>query len=351
MTNIDVPLSTMPDDAFEDIVYCSDVSAGLNSVIAIHDTTLGPSLGGIRMRAYPSRDAAVTDAKRLAMAMTYKSAIAGLDLGGGKSVINAAADISNREELLLAHARHIEALGGRYIPGVDMGTSVADLDLVGTVVPTVSSRRRDPSEFTAQGVVASIRAAVHATDGTDLVGKRVGIQGLGNVGSQIAVLLAAEGAKVVVADIDSDRARAVGIKLGAEVVSPSSVLTADVDVLCPCAAGEVITVGLAELIRARYVIGAANNIVATTSANLTLRDRGIVHVPDFVANAGGLIACAAEVQGDDSGLRERIENIGDTTVKVLHESANRGLDTTSVALLLAEERIAARRSPPQSTTI
>jgi leucine dehydrogenase len=344
----DAPLSAALDDDFEDIVYCSDAGVGLQSVIAIHDTTLGPSLGGIRMRAYPNRAAAVTDAKRLAEAMTYKAALAGLDLGGGKSVINAAPDVANRDEILLAHARHIESLGGRYIPAVDMGTSVADLALVGTVVSKVSSRRRNPSEFTAQGVVASIRAAVHVTEGADLAGKRVGIQGLGHVGGRIAVLLAAEGAKLAVADIDSDRARRVGAELGAEVVSPSSVLTADLDVLCPCAAGGVITADLAQRIRAKYVIGAANNMLATSSVNLALQSRGIVYVPDFVANAGGLIACAAEIDDDDSALHARVETIGDTTGKLLRKSANRKLDTGAVALLLAEERIAARRASAHS---
>lgn len=349
MTTSQAPVHTPADNAFEQIVHCADERSGLDSVIAIHDTTLGPSLGGIRMRAYPSHDAAAADAKRLAEAMTYKAALAGLDLGGGKSVINAAPTAPNREELLLAHARHIESLGGRYIPAVDMGTSVADLDLVGTVVSTVSSRRRDPSEFTARGVVASIRAAVSATESSSLSGKRVAIQGLGNVGRQVAALLAAEGAELVVADVDTDRARKAGVVLGADVVSPSEVLTADVDVVCPCAAGGVITTDLAGRIRARYVIGAANNVLESGAVNAELQVRGIVHVPDFLANAGGLIACAAEVAGDDSSLADRVESIGRTTVTLLQEANRRQLDTVTAARRLAEERIAAHRvSAPTS---
>lgn len=343
MITSQTPVPVPHDRDFEEIVHCADERTGLDSVIAIHDTTLGPSLGGIRMRAYPSHEAAAADAKRLAEAMTYKAALAGLDLGGGKSVINAAPHASNRADLLLAHGRYIESLGGRYIPAVDMGTSVADLDLVGTVVSQVSSRRRDPSEFTARGVVASIRAAVGVTEGRSLAGKRIGIQGLGNVGGQVAALLAAEGATPVVADVDTDRARKAGVVLGAEVVSPSEVLTADVDVVCPCAAGGVITTALVGRIHARYVIGAANNMLESAEVNTALQARGIVHVPDFLANAGGLIACAAEVVGDDSSLADRVENIGDTTVRVLREAGKRQLDTVSTARMLAEERIAAKR--------
>lgn len=336
--------AALSDSDFEQVLHCTDERTGLDSVIAIHDTTLGPSLGGIRMRAYADHEAAAADAKRLAEAMTYKSALAGLDLGGGKSVINADPAVSNRDELLLAHARHIESLGGQYIPAVDMGTTVTDLDLVGTVVSTVSSRRRDPSDFTARGVVAAIRAAVSETEGRDLSGVRVAVQGLGHVGRQIAVLLAAEGAKLVVADIDEARGRQVGVETGAMVVTPSDVLAADVDVLCPCAAGGVITADLADTLTARYIIGAANNALATPELAAALRGRDIVHVPDFVANAGGLIACAAEVQDDDSGLLTKVDAIGDTTTELLRTADIRDQDTVTVAMHLAKERIAARRA-------
>ncbi|NIH87117.1 Leu/Phe/Val dehydrogenase [Amycolatopsis granulosa] len=332
------------DPEFEQILHCSDDRSGLSSVIAIHDTTLGPSLGGIRMRRYPDQAAAAADAKRLAEAMTYKSALAGLDLGGGKSVINADPAAPGRNELLLAHARHIQSLGGRYIPAVDMGTTVADLRLVGTVVSTVSSSLRDPSDFTALGVVAAIRGAVQATEGRGLSGLRVGIQGLGHVGRQIADLLADEGVKLVVADIDDRRAREVRARTGAAVVPPSDILLADVDVLCPCAAGGVVDAELAKTLTARYVIGAANNVLADPALAATLRTRDIVHVPDFVANAGGLIACAAEVRGDDSDLLHRVAAIGDTTENLLRAADRRGQDTVSVAVQLAEERIAAARA-------
>lgn len=335
--------AALPDSAFEQILHCSDESTGLDSVIAIHDTTLGPSLGGIRMRAYPDHAAAAADAKRLAEAMTYKSALAGLDLGGGKSVINADPTASNRSELLLAHARHIESLGGRYIPAVDMGTTIEDLDLVGTVVSEVSSRRRDPSDFTARGVVAAIRAAVEVTEGSVLSGVRVGVQGLGHVGRQVAAMLASEGAKLVVADISEVRARELSAEIGATVVSPSEILTTEVDILCPCAMGGVVTEELAQRLTARYVIGAANNALADPSVAATLHAHDVVYVPDFLANAGGLIACAAEVQDDDTGLLESVDNIGTTTADLIRLASASRQDTVTVAVNLAKERIAARR--------
>ncbi|MDV6212769.1 Glu/Leu/Phe/Val dehydrogenase dimerization domain-containing protein [Rhodococcus erythropolis] len=337
-------VSSPKDSDFEDVVHCYDERTGLESVIAVHDTALGPSLGGIRMLQYPDHAAVVADAKRLAEAMSYNSALAGVEFGGGKSVINARSDVWNRDELLLAHGRKIEELGGRYIPAVDMGTVVADLDLISTVVSTVSSRRRDPAEFTARSVVAAIREAVQTTEGTDLAGKRVGVSGVGQVGSQIAFLLAAEGALPVVADIDEKRSRRVAAQIGATIATPRELLTADCDVLCPCAVGGVITEAVIDGLRTRYLIGASNNMLADPSLAVNLRTRDITHVPDFVSNAGGLIACAAEVDNDDVDLRARVERIsGDTTRTLLAHAADRGLDTVTVAMQLARERMAWRR--------
>lgn len=336
-------VESLADSDFEQILHCTDESTGLDSVIVIHDTTLGPSLGGIRMRAYPDHASATADAKQLAEAMSYKAALAGLKLGGGKSVINAAPDTANRDALLLAHARRIQSLGGSYIPGIDMGTTVQDLNLVGTVVSTVSSSRLDPSGYTARGVVAAIRAAVDLTEGHDLSGIRVGIQGLGNVGARMAAMLAAEGARLVVADVEEARCQSLAAELGATVVEPAEILSADIDVLAPCAAGAVVTAEVAQALTARYVIGAANNVLAEPGVAATLRARGIVYVPDFIANAGGLIACAAEVYNDDSTLIADVEHIGTTTAEVLLAAARHELDTATVAVTLAKQRIAAGR--------
>jgi leucine dehydrogenase len=333
----------MTERDFEQVVLCRDPGAGLESVIAIHDTTLGPSLGGIRMRAYPDQHAAVADALDLAQAMTYKAALAGLELGGGKSVINADPAASNRRELLAAHARYINSLGGRYIPAVDMGTTLSDLELVGRYVPRVSSRRRDPSFFTAKGVVAAIRAAVRASEGTSLGAARVAVQGLGHVGRLVVSLLREEGALVLVSDLDAQRVAAVVAEFGVTAVPVEDILLADVDVVCPCAAGGAITEPVLDRLKARYVIGAANNVLADVGLADQLVERSIVHVPDFVANAGGLIACEAEIRGDDTGLADRVEHIGITTSEILQRARLERRDSVAVAIGLARSRIAQRR--------
>ncbi|GAA3388449.1 Glu/Leu/Phe/Val dehydrogenase family protein [Cryptosporangium minutisporangium] len=334
---------TMAARDFEQVVVCRDPNSGLESVIAVHDTTLGPSLGGIRMRAYPSQDAALADALDLAEAMTYKAALAGLELGGGKSVINADPTSPHRRELLAAHARYIAGLGGRYIPAVDMGTSPEDLELVGHYVPTVASQRRDPSYFTARGVVASIRAALGLTSATGLRDAHVAVQGLGHVGRHVVALLAEEGARLTVGDIDAARVREVRDRFGATAVPADEVLITDADVVCPCAGGAAITEPVLDRLKARYVIGAANNVLADQSLAGGLMQRGIVHVPDFVANAGGLIACEAELRGDDSGVLDRVDGIGDTAVAILSRAQATHTDSVSVALELARTRLASRR--------
>lgn len=334
----------MAERDFEQVVLCRDPTSGLESVIAIHDTTLGPSLGGIRMRAYPDREAAVADALDLAEAMTYKAALAGLELGGGKSVINADPTSSGRRELLAAHARYIGALGGRYIPAVDMGTTTEDLEFVGRHVPVVSSQRRDPSYFTARGVVASIRAAVEIADGAELRGLRVAVQGLGNVGSNVVALLAAEGVRLTIGDIDAARVRSACREFEATAVPVEDLLIADVDLVCPCAGGAAITEPVLDRLKARYIVGAANNVLADRALAGRLVDRGIVHVPDFVANAGGLIACEAEIRDDDTTLLDRVDAIAATAAAVLVEAGQTRRDTVSVAIDLAHARLDARRA-------
>jgi leucine dehydrogenase len=325
---------------FEQLVLCRDPGAGLRSVIAVHDTTLGPALGGIRMRRYPNPDAAVADAMNLAQAMTYKAALAGLPLGGGKSVIDADPTRSDKAALVTAHGRYIAALSGRYIPGVDMGMNVADLDLVARTGARVSSQRRDPSWYTARGVVRSIEAAA-GWAGTPV--GRVAVQGLGNVGRHVVDILLAAGAEVVVADLDDARV-AGAVATGAHAVPAEEILTADADVLCPCAAGGVVTEALLDRLKARLVVGAANNVLATDDVAGSLAERGVVHVPDFVANAGGLMACEAELRGTDDGLLEMVDGIADTTLAVLRRGAGSRTGTVAVAVAMAQERLATHRS-------
>jgi leucine dehydrogenase len=325
---------------FEQLVLCRDPGVGLRSVIAVHDTTLGPALGGIRMRRYPNHDAAIADAMNLAQAMTYKAALAGLPLGGGKSVIDADPTTVARAELVTAHGRYIAALSGRYIPGVDMGVTVADLNLVARTGARVSSQRRDPSWYTARGVVRSIEAAA-GWAGVPV--GRVAVQGLGNVGRHVVDLLLATGAEVVVADLDDARV-AGAVAVGAQAAPATEILTADVDVLCPCAAGGVVTESLLDELKARLVVGAANNVLAADEIAGVLAERGVVHVPDFVANAGGLMACEAELRGTDEGLLAKVDRIADTALAVLRRDASSRTGTVAVAVGMAQERLAARRA-------
>jgi leucine dehydrogenase len=295
------------------------------------------------MRHYANHDDAVADAMNLAQSMTYKSALAGLDLGGGKSVINAPADSPHRLELLAGHARYIAALGGRYIPGVDMGTTALDMEHLARWVPVVSSRR-DPSRYTALGVVRSIEAALLWVGSDGLAGKRIAVQGLGNVGGHLVEMLVAAGAEVLVSDVDSERVRRAQRLHGAIPVPVEDILFADVDVVSPCAAGGVITESVVDRFKARMLIGAANNVLASASVAEALAARGVVHVPDFVANAGGVVVCEAEVRGTDAGIDAKIDAIRDTTTIVLAEATTSGVDVVTVANRLAVRRLEARRS-------
>ena len=327
---------------FEQLVVCRDPGTGLESVIAIHDTTLGPALGGVRMRRYDDPEAAVRDAMNLAHAMTYKSAVAGLDLGGGKSVINAPSDAVGRDGLLAAHARFIASLGGRYIPGADMGTGAADMELLARHVTRVSSRR-DPSRFTARGVLRALDAALQWSGAEDLCGQRVAVQGLGKVGTHLVELLRARGAEVIVTDIDPHRVRRMIDEHGVKAVPVDDILSTDADIVCPCAAGGVLTEAAIQQLTARVVVPGANNVLAPDADAGMLAARGIVFVPDFVANAGGVIACEAEVKGTDDGIEAKIDAIGYTTTAILEEASQRGIDVVTVANMLAVRRLDERR--------
>ena len=325
---------------FEQLVLCRDPGVGLRSVIAVHDTTLGPALGGIRMRRYPNHDAAIADAMNLAQAMTSKAALAGLPLGGGKSVIDADPTGPDKAALVAAHGRYIATLSGRYIPGVDMGMTVADLDLVARTGARVSSQRRDPSWYTARGVVRSILATA---GWAGMPVGRVAVQGLGNVGRHVVDLLIRAGASVVVADLDDARV-AAAVAAGTATAPASEILTADVDVLCPCAAGGVVDESLLDRLKARIVVGAANNVLAADGVAGALSELGVVHVPDFVANAGGLMACEAELRGTDDGLLEKVDAIADTALTVLRRAAGSHRGTVAEAVDMAHERLTTHRA-------
>jgi leucine dehydrogenase len=328
----------------ETLVLCHDRATGLSAAIAVDDTTLGPGLGGVRWMPYPSFGAAVEEASRLSRVMTLKNALADIPYGGAKSVImrqgEGPANPAQREAQLLAFARAVSRLGGAYIPGVDMGTSVADLAVIATVAPWVSCNHDDPSPATALGVFHSIAAAVRHTLGRDLRGVHVTVQGAGHVGSSLAELLADRGAVVGVADVDGPRAAAVAARVGGTVVAPERAHARSCDVFAPCASARVLHAGSIDELRCALVVGAANDVLATRSGADLLARRGITYVPDFVSNAGGVLQIHAERVGWDAArLGVALAAVGERTTDLLTESVTTGVLPLRVAEGWASARI------------
>lgn len=336
----------------EQVAFCHDPASGLRAVIAIHSTALGPALGGTRFHPYPSTDAAVRDVLALSRGMTYKSALAGLDLGGGKAVIIGDPRADKSEALLRAYGRFIESLGGRYVTACDVGTSSEDIDLVARESRHVTGRSvehggaGDSSVLTAYGVHQGMRAAVtHEWGGPSLDGRTVGVAGVGKVGLHLVGHLVEEGARVVVTDVWQpalDRVR----DLHPEVVvatSTEAMLAGDdgtLDVYAPCALGGAVTHEVAETLGARIVCGAANNQLADAGVGKVLADRGVLYAPDFVVNAGGVIQVADEFEGFNfERARRRAHRIHDTTLAVLDRARSEGVTTSEAAERLAERRI------------
>ncbi|MGW4802320.1 Glu/Leu/Phe/Val dehydrogenase dimerization domain-containing protein [Nonomuraea sp. NPDC004297] len=330
---------------FEHVLVGNDAGTGLRSLVVTHDTTLGPALGGVRMHPYPDEDAALDDALRLAQAMTLKAAAAGLALGGGWSVIVGDPATDKTPGLLRAHGRRIAALGGRFIPVNDVGTTQADLRIIGTETSPVCDAG-DPSPMTALGVLEGIRACLRATGGDgDLRGVRVCVQGAGNVGAALARLLAAESARVLVCDVDPGRAAAVARETGAEVIHPSEAVEAECDVLAPCALGGVVDDRTLPLLRCRIIAGGANNVLDDPGHAAALADRGILYAPDFCVNAGGLVYLEEQLLGHDRVRAEqRVRGVGDRVSAVLEHARRDGLTPLRAALDLAEARL--RRVTP-----
>jgi glutamate dehydrogenase/leucine dehydrogenase len=331
---------------YEQVVYCHDASSGLRSIVAIHSTALGPALGGTRFYPYKSGDDALVDVLRLAKGMTYKSALAGLDLGGGKAVILGDPSIMKTEALLRAYARFVDSLGGRYLTAEDVGTTQADMDLIARETRCVTGTSPllggsgDPSEATARGVYWAMRAtAEHLEGSTDLSGLHVVVSGVGKVGSGLVRLLVADGAKVTVSDVDPvavDRLAGDGVS----TVAPEEAHRAACDIFAPCALGAVLNSRSIPELRCRAVVGAANNQLETDADGEALAQRRIVYVPDFVVNAGGVINIADELVGYH---RERaldaVKRIGSTTSKILAAAADGSTTTVEAATQLAEARI------------
>jgi leucine dehydrogenase len=343
------PFAEMSEFGHEQVIFCRDPHSGLNAIIAIHDTTLGPALGGVRLYDYDSEAAALRDVLRLSRGMTYKAAVAGLDLGGGKAVIIGDRSVKS-EALFRSFGRHVETLGGRYITAVDMNTNVEDMNFIRRETRNVAGAGThvggsgDPGPVTAWGVYHGIRASLEVVYGSASVeGKCVAIQGVGSVGYWLAKYLSEKGARLIYNDINGRNLDRVITDFGGEVSERVDFCGLDCDVLAPCAIGGVVNRRTIPLMRAPIIAGAANTILEDEEADSErLLEKGIAYVPDYVINAGGLISVFAEVKGwsRDKALSDSA-NIFETVKRILNLAQAEGLSTMAAANRVAEERIEA----------
>jgi leucine dehydrogenase len=334
---------------YEQLVFCHDSATGLRAIVAIHDTTLGPALGGCRMYPYASEEEAVVDALRLARGMTYKAAASGLNLGGGKSVIIGDPERDKSEELFRSFGRYIETLGGRYITAEDVGTSTEDMEnirietshVVGVDVTHGGSG--DPSPFTALGVVQGMRACAEEVFGSaSLEGRTVAVQGLGHVGYSLCGLLHEEGASLMVTDIDPARVESAVREFGAKPVEPDEILNIRCDIFAPCALGAVVNDESLPNLRCSIIAGSANNVLLEARHGEALAERGILYAPDYVINAGGLINVADELEGyNRERATKRVMRIYDSLKRIVAIARRDGVPTNAAADTSALERIEA----------
>jgi leucine dehydrogenase len=331
------------------VVFCSDPDTGLKAIIAIHDTTLGPALGGTRMWAYKTETDALNDVLRLSKTMTYKSAVAGLNLGGGKAVIIGDSRKDKTEALLRKFGRFIKNLNGEFITATDVGTNPRDMEYIRMEtehvmgVPETIGGSGDPSPITALGVYMGIKACVKERYGNDtLTGRTILVQGVGQVGENLVKLLCDENAKVYVSDINEENVRQVAKKYGAEVVSNNSIFDVNADIYSPCALGATINNETINKLKCVIIAGSANNQLDDEKLRgRQLLDRGILFAPDYVINAGGIINCYSELMGfSKKRTMQLTENIYEATINVLKLSAAENISTIEAADKIAENRIA-----------
>ena len=345
-------LDYMQQQGHEQLVVCSEPSVGLRGFIAIHDTTLGPAVGGLRIWPHQSEEDAILDVLRMSKAMTYKSAAADLPLGGGKAVIIADPQKDKTEAMLRAFARHVDTLSGRYITTTDVGTTTRDLEFIAMEteyvfgLPISLGGNGDTSVLTGLGIFQGMRACAKAVWGADsLEGRTVAMQGFGKVARYTAEHLLAQGATLVATDINEaalERARS----MGATIVGPEDIYDADCDIFAPCALGGVLNSQTIPRLKCKIVAGAANNQLAGDEDGLALQRRGILYAPDYIVNAGGVITVSCEMDGGYSPerAREMAERIYETTERVLHIASHEEIPTAQAADRLAEQRINAVRS-------
>ncbi len=338
--------SAMQEFGHEQVVFCHEPSCDYLGIIAVHDTTLGPALGGTRFWQYASTEEAVVDALRLARGMTYKAAVAGLSLGGGKSVIVGDNRRTDREALFRAHGRFVESLGGRYITAEDVGTSPSDMEFVHFETRHVTGlmgASGDPSPVTAYGVYVGMKAMAKARWGSDsLAGKTVAVQGCGNVGSWLCSYLHEEGAKLIVTDVDEARVKAVVQATRATAVLPDAIYDQRADVFAPCALGAVINDETLPRLKVEIVAGGANNQLAQPRHGDELVARNVLYAPDYVINGGGLINVYGEINGwPPERAKKKAGEIYDALLRVYAIAQREGIPSFEAADRLAEERLAA----------
>jgi leucine dehydrogenase len=343
----------MQAESFENLFFCQDSESGLKAIIAIHSTALGPALGGTRMWSYACDMDAVTDVLRLAKGMSYKAAVAGLDLGGGKGVIIGDPEKDKSRALFRAYGRHIERLGGLYITAEDVCTTPRDMDAIAEETDWVVGTSRkggDPSPYTARGVLQGIKAAVQHLEGaSSLQGKTVAVQGAGSVGEHLCRLLAAEGAELVVTDLQDNRCSPLCADLAAKHVEPEAIYETPCDIFAPCALGAVINDDTVRRLQCRIVAGGANNVLAEERHGRILEERGIVYVPDYVLNAGGLICVADQLHGfNPDRVLAKVEQIFATCLEVLQTAREGSIPTFEAADRIAEHRMLRGRSSASS---
>ncbi|WP_394420775.1 Glu/Leu/Phe/Val family dehydrogenase [Tenacibaculum mesophilum] len=344
-------------DNHEQIVFCNDEDTGLKAIIGIHNTTLGPALGGTRMWQYRSEWEALNDVLRLSRGMTYKSAVTGLNLGGGKAVIIGDAKTQKNDALMRKFGEFVNSLSGKYITAEDVGMETRDMDIIREVTPHVTGVSEsiggsgNPSPVTAYGVYMGMKAAAKYKFGTDnLDGKKVLVQGVGHVGETLVKHITDEGAQVILNDINEARLEELSKKYGTNVVLGNDIFGLDVDIYAPCALGATINDESIAQLKAKVIAGAANNQLANELKHGTmLKEKGIAYAPDFLINAGGIINVYAEVVGyDKAESLKRTENIYNTTLEIFNLSEKENITTHQAAFNIAQARIDARKKEQNS---
>ncbi|WP_018984569.1 Glu/Leu/Phe/Val dehydrogenase dimerization domain-containing protein [Salinimonas chungwhensis] len=337
-------------DNHEHVAFYHDEKAGLSAIIAVHNTNLGPALGGCRMWPYINSAEALTDVLRLSKGMTYKSAMANLKLGGGKSVIIGDPRKIKTPEMMTAMGKFVDSLGGKYFTAEDSGISVTDLQIMAKESEFIAGTKAqyhyagetadgNPAPSTAYGVFVGVKASVEHALKSDLNGVRVAIQGMGHVGYRLAEHLHNAGAKLFVTDIYPEGVDRAVKELGATAVAPEEIYGLDVDVVAPCAMGASINDETLSTLKAKVIAGAANNQLAREEIGDVLQERGIIYAPDYVINAGGVIDIYHQrMSSSNEALRDHLDQIGDTLKEIFERADAEGRATSRVANVIAEER-------------